>query len=516
MQQSIQCLDILTHIAQKYNVDISTQTVALHDVQTYSVTLPIVGAFNTGKSSAVNALFGRPLLPTGIVPEVCPPVEIRYGDNELAVYRDEIMQRTDLCALRDRSVELAGVTRIVLKTDSEQLRVIENITLVDLPGYDSGTEQHERWVRDHLLNCYAYLLVIAADEPVVKHSLVQLLSTYATTQKPVFVMLTKCDKLPQKDISRNIEFVRETIRTFLPSKTVHIAKVSSGRDAYLDELHQLLTQINGYLVGEKEQQVKRQLLFMCNCIKTVLANEMLYYQLPVSERHRLVQKHQSQFGDFLESHNKKTRDLAGQVVGAVDRAARDLSTLTQELCEPLLNVTSSGQDVNTFLSGIIPAFINKLSYAQFYPIFFAHQRELNSRFELYGLLECSNEIKESDVTAPILEVSLQKEEDFKQGIAAIVNRLGRRVKKQDGDVIVRELLLPELQQHILECIRTGVQHFLREYKVSGANQISMAQDIKDRVGAGLCKTQDDDDDKDLTSLKADIETIEHLTEQLSN
>ena len=59
-----------------------------NDLKNFKIYIPLVGAFNSGKSSLINKYLGEDLLPTNIKPETAIAAEIKYGDNDKVFAHD--------------------------------------------------------------------------------------------------------------------------------------------------------------------------------------------------------------------------------------------------------------------------------------------------------------------------------------------------------------------------------------------------------------------------------------------
>ncbi len=497
----------LLDVADKYKVDVSSEANELVRVLTQNVTVPLVGGFNTGKSSVVNAILEQELLPVGNLPEECPPVEISYGENELVLCRHDSSHRVDLCALRDRSVPLGGINTIKLSVKNDFFQSIENIVLVDLPGYDSGTELHDRWLQNYLLKCYAYILVVAADEPVVKHSIVELLLGYTTPNKPIFVVLTKCDKIPPSELLRCTEHIENTIKTYLPVEKIHIADTKVGTHRSTEEVKTLLRQINEFIRAEQMQVITRHCLSISYLLKAVVENELLAVDLPVPERHRLTERQNARFAKLKQGCEDSLTELEEGVGTVMSKVRRNIKNLTAQLLDPIFSLIISGQDIRAFLAGIIPAYINKEVYSTVNPVFLSSEQSINSHLHLSGLSERFIEFDENDISPRVLIEAMSKEENFMSIVCAYASKINRKIKKEDGIKIVNELILPEIELHIIGCIDRVSGRFLQDYMQSINEHVERVSEAKNRIVESITQTKANDFGDDIELLKEDLATI---------
>ncbi len=503
----------IKEIAERNDIEILSQVEILNFIWSYSTVLPIIGAFNAGKSSVLNALLGQNLLPTGIIPQVCPPVELMYGDNSLSLIRGEVKQSVDLSVLRDKSISLDGVTRIELRYKNALLNSIQNIKIVDLPGYGSGIEKHDRWIRNYLLNCNSYLLVVAADEPTLKHSFIQMLQSFPSNSKQVFVLLTKCDKIPQDEVQQCKKFISDTIKKFLAAKHVWIAAVSIEPPYETFELKELLHQLNKYLAGENETVFSVQCLNTCRYLKTVLKNEVVSRELTVPERQSLLYRYAEQVTYLKKSIDQTALELESSLLQAISDVQKHLVNDMTDIVEPIRLLGISGQDIKSFIIGLLPAFINKEIRFYIFPLFSAQQKKLNSLFVLSEMEESQINIEVNDLISEILAVVLEKEEYFLGNINVLTSRINRKVKKEDAELIIAELLVPEILNHIEICIQGGLSRYIISYKSMIHDQLAPIKNAEERMKNSLSQgdiSKSSDNKKCVEDLKKDIEILDNL------
>ncbi len=502
-------IEKIEDIALKNNIDIKTELEIFNYIEQYSATLPIIGAFNTGKSSAINALMGQQLLPTGIVPQSCPPVEIGYGENKLALCRGDVVNNVDLNYLREAEPDLKDVNVAKLYCNNKFFKSIKNIKLVDLPGYDSGTQQHERWVREYLFNSYSFLLIVAADEPVIKYSFIQLLNSYTSEEKPLFLLLTKCDKIPAQDVQRCRRYLENTIKEYLPVKNVHTALLSEDHK----DLHSLFKYIKNYLEYEKNQMMISQTLYICSFVNTILKNEVLIENLPMPERHRLLEKHELQLNNLINTNKTTLMELAAGVNIELKQTQNRIAEYVEELVEPIWMLATSSQNVVAFINSIIPAYVNKEVYTNIYPYFLSHQKKINSLLSLYEITDDYSETKETDISAAVVEAMLKEEQAFIDELLLLISKLNRRIKKQDGETIIREFILLHIAQALYSWLQTGLNCYLESYKEKLSQQIELAKSIKERIAKNVeqqVETNPNDKVDYVTGLKVDLLNVKHI------
>jgi small GTP-binding protein len=160
----------------------------------------VAGEAKRGKSTLVNALLGRSVLPSGVTPLTALATAVRYGHDEgvTAVLRDGRAERYPLSALDDLVTErgnpgnrrgLASVTVIV---DAPLLA--RGVELVDTPGTGSVYAHNTAEAELALETMDAAVFVLTADPPV-SASERDLMSRVASLSVSMFVVLNKVDYL---------------------------------------------------------------------------------------------------------------------------------------------------------------------------------------------------------------------------------------------------------------------------------------------------------------------------------
>ena len=142
----------------------------------------IVGEFNAGKSSVVNALFGEKLMEEGPIPTTAKITLVRYGE--------ERMERLISQHVLERRVP------------SELLR---GLTLVDTPGTNSIVAEHQRLTEDFIPRADLVLFVTSYDRPLT-HSEMEFLSYIRGDWGKQFVCVVN-----KADLARSDDDLRQVL-----------------------------------------------------------------------------------------------------------------------------------------------------------------------------------------------------------------------------------------------------------------------------------------------------------------
>lgn len=176
MEHTVQVLNALKEINQTYTLSNEKIDQTLAEMQTAKICIPVIGKFSTGKSALINTLLGysRKLLREDITPETAVPTEIVYSpDEEWAevVRNDQSTESIEIPAYRDLSVDANTVQYIRLHLKNSFLEKIPDVMIVDMPGFESGFEVHNRAIDQYLPRSLAYILTFPADDMILRSSI---------------------------------------------------------------------------------------------------------------------------------------------------------------------------------------------------------------------------------------------------------------------------------------------------------------------------------------------------------
>ena len=191
----------------------------------------------------INAIIGKPLLGVEITPETAVPTEIYYGQNKVFEY--------DKTAVIERKIEelpLKGLTiqttdLVKIEYDNEFLKEIRTVNIVDLPGFDTSFELHNRAIDQYLPNSLAYLLVVSSDEPVLKESISDFLKELKVYNMPVYVVITKKNRLDEDELLECKALLKKLVGKIVERDDVKVACVDSYGRVDVEELKDILREI---------------------------------------------------------------------------------------------------------------------------------------------------------------------------------------------------------------------------------------------------------------------------------
>lgn len=194
--------------------------------------LVVFGEFKRGKSTFVNALLGRDLLPRAVVPLTSIVTLVRYGPEEKAVvlFTDGHTIEAPVSELPAYITEngnpknAKGVARVEVLLAAPLLK--DGVQLVDTPGVGSVYEHNTDVTTEFLPNADAAIFLVAADPPISKSEREFLRQVRQYVSK-VFFVQNKIDHLSSEELTQSLEFNCGVIEEELGHDSVTIFPVSA-------------------------------------------------------------------------------------------------------------------------------------------------------------------------------------------------------------------------------------------------------------------------------------------------
>jgi GTP-binding protein EngB required for normal cell division len=199
------------------------------------IDVAVFGRFKAGKSSFLNHLTGRAVLPIGVVPLTAVITRLRYGPVERAGVR--FLDGTS------RSIALDDIGRYVgenenpnnakqvasVEVELPALEPLAPLEFVDTPGLGSAFTHNTEAAMKWLPNVGAALVAVSSDAPLSERDLALIEELRRHTPK-IVLLLTKADLLTVPQRAEVLAFVRRQLQLRLIGSSGGQSAGSSGTD----------------------------------------------------------------------------------------------------------------------------------------------------------------------------------------------------------------------------------------------------------------------------------------------
>ena len=225
--------------------------------------LPLVGEFSAGKTTLINSLTDAKQLETATKPTTATIFEIHFGcDSCYAEVYDEQGGKVRVDDISSLKNENLGDSLVVNVFDTSK-RIPSNIVLVDTPGLSSEDPRHRQTLIDFLPNADGILLVVDINQQITR-SLTDFINMMNMAQRPVFLVLTKCDTKAATELESAKQYIADNSK--LPLSRLVCVSAAKGD---VEELGHLLDAIQAEK-GKILEKVNEQRLK--DIVKTMVAH----------------------------------------------------------------------------------------------------------------------------------------------------------------------------------------------------------------------------------------------------
>ncbi|MBQ9060251.1 MAG: dynamin family protein [Firmicutes bacterium] len=234
-------------------------------MQRQEMTLAVIGQFKRGKTSLVNRILGRDILPVGIVPITAAVTRIRYqrpaavdaadagpaADKTARVWFQnglcEEVPAEDLHSYiseqENRNNE-RGVAEVELETDADFLK--DGLVLVDTPGVGSVHENNSRSAYDFARESDGVIFMLSVDSPINQIEIDFLRDTQRFAGKFYFVV-NKIDIIDEEELQEYLDYCNALICSIMEIEpgseaagAIRLIPVSAKKDRGVNQLKQTI------------------------------------------------------------------------------------------------------------------------------------------------------------------------------------------------------------------------------------------------------------------------------------
>lgn len=231
--------------------------------------LVVVGQFKRGKSSLMNAILARDLLPTGYLPLTSAITALCYGPKDLALLKFKgwtLEKEIELSELREYITEEGnpgnhrGLLYAQIEVPSPFLR--RGLYFIDTPGIGSSRHENTQTTYEFLPEADAIIFVTSVEGPLSEAE-EQFIRDIQPYQRKLFVVVNKIDLVEPGELEAVTGYIQRTLEQVLGTTDLRLFPLSAkqGMQAKLqrnDEalresgLQEFQSTLENFLAEQKE------------------------------------------------------------------------------------------------------------------------------------------------------------------------------------------------------------------------------------------------------------------------
>lgn len=336
------------------------------EVKAAKVCTPIIGKFSTGKSALVNTVLGysRKILKEDITPETAVPVEIVYNENEDTagiLYNDGTYKDVEIMEYKNYEVDAHTVRCAKLSLRNSKLGEFPDVMLVDMPGFESGFEVHNKAIDGYLPKSLAYIITFAADDMIVRASVGNILKELCLHDMPICIAITKYDKC-NDDFEMTFENLKESLRKYVGNRELHYC-ITSSYDGNVAELISFLKTIQEESQDILFKQYSAKTLVLVAATENYLITTLKSSEMSESELDEEEDKLKKKLGALDSEFEKEKSNFEGIVSDCVQEIKVDIEDALRAeedtFVAMLMNQQNIGDRINLIIRNSVTQSVKK-------------------------------------------------------------------------------------------------------------------------------------------------------------
>lgn len=539
MEDTSYVLNEIRGINETYDLSVEQIDKILSEIPDTKVCTPVIGRFSSGKSALINTMLGysRKLLKEDITPETAVPAELVYTENtdKVRLYRaDDTYQDITVEEYRSAELDASSIKRARITLRNSFLEEIPDVMIVDMPGFESGYEIHNRAIDEYLPRSLAYLVAFPADDMIVRSSVGNILKELMLHDMPICVVITKYDKR-NDEFEASLEKLKENLKRFIGERDARFCFTSSF-DGNADETREFLTEIQAQsqniLAGKFKKSVLSTLDKTESYLKTSLkSSEMSESELNEEEEH--IAKQLSLLDGRL-SEERENFDL--QISEAVEEIKADAEAALEAEESSLVAMAMNNQKINDHINTLVRNAVTRSVNKRFVPKVEKYLKRVEKCINGDGIgnvhvhVSFNVDAKEisNSMTAPIvaavagLIIGLPILGAVIAGIAYLMGMSSAEKKREERKNEIRSRLRGEVYPQVMREVGNGVEKAISKQmeriNTSIEDEIKSQKDSLEKALADVRRRMSDEKEqkeKLAADIHHDLARIEELRQMIA-
>lgn len=162
----------------------------------------MVGGFSAGKSTMINQFLGENILGVGLTPETALATELRYSQENYfeAIDKNGNISRYEIAQSEEIKQKAEQYQFLRLHLNNQNLKEIEPLVLVDMPGFDAPIEHHNQAILTYFSRGVYFIVLISVEDGVIHKSILREISNIMDFGKGFSFCLSKTNLRSVGDI----------------------------------------------------------------------------------------------------------------------------------------------------------------------------------------------------------------------------------------------------------------------------------------------------------------------------
>ena len=537
MEKIITALHELEEINRAYNNSTESIEQLRQNALNAKVCTPIIGKFSSGKSALVNTVLkysrNRKILKEDITPETAIPAEISYTDTEdnvTIIRNDGTYESIAVDEYRNYEADANTVKCARIQLRNSVLEEIPDVMLVDMPGFESGFEVHNKAIDNYVSQSLAYIVAFPADDMIVRSSVGNILKELCLYDMPLCVVITKYDKR-NDDFEETFTKMKESLKRFVGDREIRYC-ITSSFTGDAEELEDFLKEIQEQSQIILASSFANSVLAIADTTENYLKKMLNGSQLSESELDEQEERLKNQLSDLNSKFSKEQGDFNSEIAGCVEEIKNDVQCAMEAEESSLVAMAMNGQNINEHLNNIVRNAVTTSIKKRFVPKVEKYLKRVSKTInsESIGDVYISFSFNPEDVNKGIVSSVVASVAaviiagpfigGLIAGAIAVARKLMGDKKRQEAKQQIRMKLQSEVYPQVLREVGHGIENEITKQitllNTSIEDDIKSQREILEKAMADVREKIKDEKEK-KENLAADIkEDLERIAEIRAN
>lgn len=534
----------------KYGLSTTDITQSIGELKNFHVTSPLVGRFSTGKSSLVNALLGRKVLAENTMPETSIPTEIVYGPAESAVLVKKDAETGEVTKEKTISMEevLHGTFQITewsalrLTLDDPFLKTVPAVRIVDMPGFGTSIELHNKAINEYLPESKAYILTFQSRSSTVEEDTLEFLKELKFHDMPVYVLVTKSRAVSEEELQQCVENLKRQLADDIGLKDVPVYCTNAkGKHLDVEGFKTVLRHLEEQSGSLKQAEGKEDLERFGGILKTYLTTAISKNSFSTSDLEAEKEKREKNLEALKEKLEQEKSDFRGKIPICIGSITDDVKIALEDFAEEYADLVMDGrkEKINVRINRIIQIKVGEGIKNTFAPQVRNYLNRVSSTIKVETpKMNLDMEVGK-DPASELINAGLS-EELIRNGIVMLLAKIGMRIPnpviailsvaiiaavkifgKSSQQAEMKEKVVRQFREEavpqIADKVREIVENFVNEQteKVDDAIEKSIGSQMESEQKALddlIKKANNEKTEKEeyLAELKGDLDKVNHV------
>jgi len=302
------------------------------------MSMVVLGEFNHGKSTTINALLGESVLPTGITPTTSVITHIRHGDGPARVVRDERVDEVDTHQLRDLIVNDAPDDLRFVEIEVASPMLSKGLTVVDTPGVNDISQQKVEITYGYVPRADVVVYVLDATQALKRSEITFIQDRLLRNALDrLFFVIGKVDALSEDELAEILTHVKARLGELIgdvPIFPVSARRAVHGGDEGFDAFRAAIT---SYLDEQQDAIVVDGALRTGMRLSALLDQNLAIEQSAMRlETHELDKRIES-----VRERLSKSRQMVSSNIALIEDRTSDIAAAARDNIETFVREFSA-------------------------------------------------------------------------------------------------------------------------------------------------------------------------------